>query len=172
MSPAGHGTDTVRVMDGRIHPAPEAVLGRSDDTRRWAISDDAGRLWFPGLTRPEGREALRGLPPGKWQSQLVEVALPVLLSDGAGPHLLDAWGNLVLALGEHPHVEASRLALGPIGDKEQAGLVMRQGSASVWRWVARAVIDPGHRVQALDELERVGAVESLVRWLHAADAWG
>jgi len=159
-------------VEDRIQPAPDAVLGRGDDTRLWAISDPSGAPRFPGLTRPEARDALGGLPAGSWHDHLVAVALPVLLTDGAGPHLLDAEGNLVLAIADHPHLPACKLALGPLGGKDQAGLVVPVGSDALWRWIVHAVFDPAHRLSALDGLERIERREDIDGWLRDATSWG
>jgi hypothetical protein len=158
------------MQEDKIRAAPDAVLGHSDDTRRWAVRDGQGAARFPGLTRLEARAALEGLPTGAWQACLVAVALPVLLSDGAGPHLLDADGNLVLALADHPHLEALKLALGPTGAKEQVGLVASEADG-VWRWKVRSVIDPSHRVGALETLERLQDSTGFDGWLREVAAW-
>jgi hypothetical protein len=159
-------------MSDRIQPAPDAVLGRSDDTRRWAIVDAAGERRFPGVTRPEARRALGGLPRASWGAYLVAVALPVLLTDGAGPHLLDAEGNLVLALADHPHLPGCKLALGPLRGAEQAGVVEPAGAEALWRWATRAVIDPAHRAAALGALEAVIDRAQLEGWVRRAATWG
>ena len=162
--------DTVRSVDDQIQPAPDAALGRSDETRRWAIRDARGQLLFPGLTRPEAAGALTTLPADSWEDYLVAVTLPVLLTDGAGPHLVDVRGNLVLAVADHPRLAACKLALGPEGGRERIGLVAQHSSA-VWRWAAQAVLDPAHRVPALDALEDLKTRADIEGWLRDAAAW-
>ncbi|MBM3665710.1 MAG: hypothetical protein FJW92_07950, partial [Actinobacteria bacterium] len=81
--------------------APDAPLGGGDPTRRHALR--AGDLeLLPGLTRSEAESAaawMQSVPAPDRHLALAEVALPVLLTDGAGPHLLGADGALVLVLG-------------------------------------------------------------------------
>ena len=98
-----------------IREAPAAPAGSGDPTRRWALAFPDGATRFPGIARTEGQAvlaALEGVAPADWDRHLVEVTLPVLLSEGAGPHLLDAGGRLTLALGAHPALEGERVAMG------------------------------------------------------------
>ena len=115
--------------------APDAPLGGGDPTRRHAVLAD-GLVLLPGLTRPEADDACRWL--GAMASDdrplaLAEVALPVVLTDGAGPHLLDADGGLVLALGPHPALAGGRVAMGAPTPLHAVGLVTRVGGGG---WAA------------------------------------
>ena len=121
--------------------APDAPLGGGDPTRRHAVRAD-GRALMPGLTRPEAedaREWLAVVPAPDRPLALAEVALPVLLTDGAGPHLLGADGALVLVLGPHPWLQGARVAMGAPSPRHAVG--------------AQAI---GHVVRAA---EPVGAVD-------------
>jgi hypothetical protein len=158
-------------MTGATQAAPElvasegAALGSSDPTRRWALRFADGTVRFAGVTRIEGfaaAPALAGEPePGR---ALVQVTLPVVLSDGAGPHLVDADGRLVLALGPHPHVTGASVAMGEAAPDHAVGLVEPAGGGGVWRWVARARVAPEGRVAALDAIDAAADREAAARW--------
>ena len=157
-------------MSGPGQAAPElvasegAALGSSDPTRRWALRFADGSVRFPGVTRIEGfaaAAALAGEPdPGR---ALVQVTLPVVLSDGAGPHMVDAEGRLVLALGSHPHVAGASVAMGEAAPDHAIGLV-EPADGGLWRWVARARVAPEGRVAALDAIDDAPDREAAVRW--------
>ncbi len=124
------------------------------------------RVLMPGLTRPEAEAAcgwLARVHPGDRSLALAEVALPVVLSDGAGPHLLDAGGALVLALGPHPSLPGARMAMGAAPPRYVVGLVRAIGDGG-WIWVARAEVDEADRVAALDELDAVEDRTALSSW--------
>ena len=158
-------------MSGPGQAAPElvasdgAALGSSDPTRRWALRFADGSVRFAGVTRIEGfavAPALAGAPdPAR---ALVQVTLPVVLSDGAGPHLVDADGRLVLALGPHPHVADASVAMGEAAPDHAVGLVEPAGDGGLWRWVARARVAPDGRVAALDALDAAPDREAAARW--------
>lgn len=158
-------------MSDPIQAAPElvasggAALGSSDPTRRWALRFPDGAVRFAGVTRIEGfaaAEALAGEPdPGR---ALVRVTLPVVLSDGAGPHLVDADGRLVLALGPHPHVAGTSVAMGEAAPDHAIGLVEPAGDGGLWRWVALARVAPGGRVAALDAIDAAPDRAAAARW--------
>lgn len=145
-----------------IVDAPRALLGSADVTRRHGLRFADGVVRFAGLTRPEAdraRDALGALGPGPAGRALVEVALPAILSDGAGPHLVDADGRLILAVAAHPRVPGARVAMGamdgsvgPGGGREVIGLVRRH-DAPVWVWANRAVVPWDARIAALDALD-------------------
>jgi len=161
--------------DGLVE-APDAALGRGDPTRRWAIAHETGLGAFPGITRPEGRAALDVLVPGgQWGHCLVAVSLPVLLSDGAGPYLVDAGGALVLAVAEHPRLSGLRVGIGPLEDGiEQIGVVERAGppSDAVWCWRAVARVGAATRLAALDALDEVSEITALPDWARDVEASG
>lgn len=145
--------------------APDAPLGGGDPTRRHAVLAD-GLVLLPGLTRPEADDACRWL--GAMASDdrplaLAEVALPVVLTDGAGPHLLDADGGLVLALGPHPAIAGALVAMGAPTPLHAVGLVTRVGGGG-WAWLARARVADSGRVDALDGLEAVVDASGLRSW--------
>jgi hypothetical protein len=138
-----------------VAPAPDAPLGGGDPTRRWGLAGPDGVVRFPGVTRLEADEAaaaLAGEPPARWPSALVEVALPVLLSDEAGPHMVDVEGRLVLGLGAHPGLTGATVAMGEVGAGVRVGALRRGGRGRVWWWVAWADVGRELRVVALDEL--------------------
>jgi len=158
-------------VTGPRQAAPElvacegAALASSDPTRRWALRFPGGRDRFAGVTRIEGfavAEALAGeADPDRI---LVQVTLPVVLSDGAGPHLLDTDGRLVLALGAHPHIAGASVAMGEAAPAHAIGLVERAGDGPLWRWVARARVAPADRVTALDALDAAADRAAAERW--------
>jgi hypothetical protein len=154
----------------RIVAAPEADLGRTDPTRRWALSGPEGELRFPGVTRPEAAEALPGLDAasGPWSDLLLVVRLPVLLSDGAGPHLIDHAGRLVLPVADHPRLSGARVAMGPCEEEEQIGIVAPEAAASgVWRWIGRAQVASADRLRTLEEIDALADARDLRRWAPA-----
>ncbi|MGE0026730.1 MAG: hypothetical protein AB7O78_02040 [Thermoleophilia bacterium] len=158
-------------MSDPAQAAPElvasegAALGGSDPTRRWALRFADGAVRFTGVTRTEGfaaAEALAGEPDP--DRVLVQVALPVVLSEGAGPHLVDADGRLVLALGPHPTVAGTSVAMGEAAPDHAIGLVEPAGDGGLWRWVARARVTPGERVAALDAIDAAPDRAAADRW--------
>ena len=125
-----------------------------------------GLVLLPGLTRPEADDAcrwLRAMAGDDRPLALAEVALPVVLTDGAGPHLLDADGGLVLALGPHPAIADALVAMGAPTPLHAVGLVTRVGGGG-WAWMARARVPDSGRVDALDELEAVVDAPGLRSW--------
>jgi hypothetical protein len=148
-------------------PAPDAPAGLSDATRRWALAFPDGALRFAGITREEAaavQAALAGGPPGRWDRALVEVVLPVIVSDGAGPYLLDATGRITLALGAHGALPGLRVAMGEPRPRHRVGLVRPTGEARVWEWAWDAEVDPEMRVAALDALDGVADAEGADGW--------
>lgn len=145
---------------------PDAPAGGADPTRRWALAFSDGRERFPGIARTEA-DLLLAAPPapaGEWDGLLVRVALPVVLSDGAGPHLLDAGGRLVLALGAHPRLPGASLAMGEARPDHRVGLVAPVGDGGLWRWLADDVVASAGRVAALDALDALGPGDDLRGW--------
>lgn len=150
-----------------IVAAPDAPLGRSDHTRRWALRFPDGTERFPGIIRPEGEEAtgvLGAMAPGAWDAALIRVRLEVLLTDGAGPHLVSADGTLVLVLGAHPAMPDLRVAMGqPDGASHHLGLT-RELAGGVWGWFADARVPGTARIPALDELAATVSVADVEGW--------
>lgn len=149
--------------------APDAPLGGGDPTRRYALGT-GGTTVMPGLTRPEAEAAaewLADVPVADRPLALAEVALPVLLSDGAGPHLLGADGALVLVLAAHPRLAGMHVAMGAPSPGHAVGAVrpLRDGG---WVWMARAEVADDRRVAALDALDAVADAAALAAW---ADEW-
>lgn len=143
--------------------APGAPLGAGDFTRRWALATPAGPR-FAGLTRPEADVAgarLREVPD--LTGVLVAVTLDAMLTDGAGPHLLDAEGRVVIALGPHPALDGVSVAMGPSGGGRRVGVVADEGDG-VWRWRAVADVDEQQAVVALDALAAVTHTAGLEAW--------
>lgn len=158
-------------MNVDVVDAPGAPLGVADVTRRYALAFSDRTTRFPGLTRPEGQSAaavLAGVPPSDWSALLVVVVLPVLLSDGAGPHLLDSAGRLVLAVGPHPGFDGARIAMASLDPADVGGAttvgVARPVAGPVWTWQARAAVPPERRVASLDELDAVKTASGLSAW--------
>jgi hypothetical protein len=122
---------------------------------------------FPGVTRPEGEAAapwLAALAPPEWDRALVPIVLPVVLSDGAGPYLLDAEGRLILAVAPHPRIADARLAMGPAEPRHPIGLVRQAPGGGGWRWLARAEVAPERRLEALDALDALDAEAEVEVW--------
>jgi hypothetical protein len=146
--------------------APGAGLGRADVTRRWALVR-GGPARFAGLTRPEGEAAaawLAALTDAEWELALVPIALPVVISDGAGPYMLDAGGRLILAVADHPRVADARVAMGPAEPDHPIGAVRAAPGGAGWRWLARADVAPELRLEALDALDAAADEAALERW--------
>jgi hypothetical protein len=148
--------------------APDAPAGRADPTRRWALAFPDGIARFAGVTRPEAERsapALGELAPGTVARALVEVELPVLMADGAGPYLLDHEGRLTLAIAAHPAIAGAAVAMGEPRAGHRLGLV-RAARDGVWRWLGVAEVAPGERVAALDELDALPDEASVAHWEH------
>lgn len=159
---------TVRVSDPgvTIEPAPTAMLGRSDVTRRWAMRVTDGSSRFSGVTRVEAERAassLATLAPDDLDRALVRVELGVVLSEGAGPYLVDAVGGLVLVVGSHDALSDLSVAIGEARPDHDIGLVAALGSG-VWIWRAMATIAPVDRVAALDGLAECGDLVAVHEW--------
>jgi hypothetical protein len=158
-------------VTGPDQAAPElvacegAALGSSDPTRRWGLRFRDGTVRFAGITRIEGvaAAAALGADPDPDRA-LVQVTLPVVLSDGAGPHLVDADGRLVLVLGPHPHIAGASVAMGEAAPDHALGLVEAAGVGGVWRWVARARVAPEGRIAALDAIDAAPDRQAAARW--------
>jgi hypothetical protein len=142
--------------------APSAPLASGDPTRRHGVEVD-GAVLFPGLTRPEADAVAGWLGAAHAPEQvLVPVEIGVVLSDGAGPHLLDAHGALVLVLGPHSHVAGAHVAMGAPSPLHAIGAVEDHGTHWVWR--ARRDVPEPDRVEALDSLDACRDAEALVGW--------
>jgi hypothetical protein len=150
--------------------APDAPAGSGDPSRRWALAlaGECGR--FPGITRIEAAAAapvIHALTPGRRAEALVEVVLAVVLTEGAGPYLLDVEGRITLVLGPHPTLEGVHLAMGEPRPDHSIGLV-RRVEGVVWEWVVRSRVAPARRVQALEELDAVVDLAEAAGWEHAS----
>jgi hypothetical protein len=158
-----------------LREAPAAPAGSGDPTRRWALDFPDGALRFPGIARTEAQAVippLEALDSADWDRALVEVSLPVLLSEGAGPYLLDAAGRVTLALGPHPALEGERVAMGEPAPGHRVGLV-RRVDGRLWRWTVDAEVAPADRVEALDGLDAAADAEAARAWQeHARRASG
>jgi hypothetical protein len=154
----GQGAPELVASDG-------APLGSSDPTRRWALRFPDGTVRFPGVTRVEGFAAAGALAAAADPDRaLVQVTLPVVLSDGAGPHLVDADGRLVLALGPHPRIGGAAVAMGEAAPHHAIGLVEPLAQAPLWRWIVRAWVAPADRVAALDALDAAADRAAAEAW--------
>ena len=149
-----------------LRDAPSAPAGSGDPTRRWALDFPDGRARFPGVARTEAQAVVPDLErtdPADWDACLVEVALPVVVSEGAGPYLLDAAGRITLALGPHPSLADRLVAMGEPAPDHRIGLV-RRVAGRLWRWEADAEVEPARRVEALDRLHQVADAAAAARW--------
>ncbi len=152
----------------RIVPADDAALGSGDPTRRWALADRRGAVRWPGLTRNEAEAlaaALSAAGTVDLDATLGQVELGVVLSDGAGPYLVDADGVLVLAVAAHPRLDGLAIAMATTDtDHARIGVVRPRAVPAGWEWVARAGCAPADRIRALDELAATGSPEGLRQW--------
>jgi hypothetical protein len=149
-----------------LEPAPTATLGRTDATRRWAMRFPDGELRFAGTTRVEADHAgatLEALAGPDLARALVRVELGVVLSDGAGPYLVDVDGALVLVVGSHGASSDVSVAISEAAPDHDIGLVAPLGSG-VWIWRAVAAVAPGQRVMALDQLADCGDLLAAQGW--------
>ncbi len=144
--------------------APDAPLGAGDLTRRWALETPAGPR-FPGLTRPEAEGAgVRLRDVVDLSGVLVAVTLDAMLTDGAGPHLVDGDGRVVIVLGPHPVLTGVSVGMGPSdGDGRRVGVVADEGGG-VWRWRAVADVPESQAIAALDRLAAVARTADLRAW--------
>ena len=113
-----------------------------------------GELRFAGTTRVEADHAgatLEALAAADLARALVRVELGVVLSDGAGPYLVDAHGAIVLVVGSHEASSDVSVAISEAVPDHDIGLVAPLGSG-VWIWRAVATVTPAQRVAALDQL--------------------
>lgn len=152
--------------------APGAPAAGGDPTRRWAIRFPDGRDRLAGITRVESERLLPLVseePPDRWDDLLAEVVLPVVLSDGAGPHLIDAAGGLVLVLAAHAALPGASLAMGQPAPDHRVGAVVPIAPGRLWRWRVVVSVDPARRVACLDELDAVPDDLALSAW---AGRWG
>ena len=157
--------------DIAIVAAPRAPAGSGDPSRRWTLAFPDGIERFAGVTRLEGEAvvpALAALGADRWEGALVEVTLAVLLTEGAGPYMLDASGRITLVLGPHPALPGVHLAMGEPSPNHRIGLVRRRVDGPVWEWVVRSDVAPDRRVGALDDLDAVTDLVGAGEWERAA----
>jgi hypothetical protein len=149
-----------------LREAPSAPAGSGDPTRRWALDFPDGTTRFPGVARTEAQAVVADLgriDPGDWDRCLVEVALPVVLSEGAGPYLLDAAGRITLALGHHQSLAERLVAMGEPAPDHRIGLV-RRVAGRLWRWEVDAEVEAAGRVEALARLDAAADDGAARRW--------
>lgn len=155
----------------RVVAAPRAPAGSGDASRRWALEFPDGGERFAGVTRLEAGAAVPALiamGADRWDDGLVEVVLAVVLSEGAGPYLIDALGRITLVLGPHPVIAGAHLAMGEPSPGHRVGLVRRRADGPVWHWLARREVPPAERVAALDGLDAVTGLAGAREWEDAA----
>lgn len=148
-------------------PAPDAPAGGADPTRRHGLLFPDGRVRHAGVARHEAEAVIAGLSacsPEDWGRLLIEVTLPVVLSDGAGPYLIDAEGRVTLALAAHPRIRRARVAMGAPSPGHRVGAVAATETPRLWQWLADAVVPPDRRVAALTALDEAGDELDLLRW--------
>jgi len=160
----------------QIIPANDAALGSGDPTRRWALADHRGAVRWPGLTRNEADAlavALSVSDPADADAVLGQVELGVVLSDGAGPYLLDADGVLVLVIDAHPRVDGVAIAMANTAtDRVRIGAVRPLAAAGGWQWLARTGCAAVDRIRALDELAAATTTAGLREWHQTWNARG
>ncbi len=140
-----------------------APLAAGDPTRRFAV-DVAGTPFFPGLTRPEAEDVCAWVGDGNNPVRaLVLVELGMFLSDGTGPHLLDASGALVLVLGPHSQVGGALVAMGALSPLHAMGAV-GQLATGRYRWIVRRDVSEAARVVVLNALDACGDYKALLAW--------
>ncbi len=139
-----------------------APLAAGDPTRRFAV-DVAGTPFFPGLTRPEAEAVCAWVGDGNPVRALVLVELGMFLSDGTGPHLVDASGALVLVLGPHSQVDGALVAMGALSPLHAVGAVEKMAPGR-YRWIVRRDVSEAARVGVLDALDACGDHEALLAW--------
>lgn len=162
----GGGVQRVPDEQPQVVAAPAAALGSTDVTRRWAVRCGDGRDRWPGLTRTEADAAVRAAAGSqRWDELLIRVELGVVLSDGAGPYLLDADGTLILVVAAHPAFASRGVAMGQAGPQlVRIGVVAPATSGRHWIWCARSDVPVARRVAALDALDRAGTDAEVAEW--------
>jgi len=150
---------------------PDARLGASDVTRRWGMQRPDGRIGWPGITAVEGDRAARGCDScasSTFDDALVCIDLGVVLSDGAGPYLLDADGVLVLIVAQHPALIACHIALGQYDDgRFRIGVVRDCAMNGWWRWEGYRDVSMDEQIAALDACHALASDQDLTRWADA-----
>lgn len=155
-----------------------STMSAADPTRSQGIGLGSGtRARFPGLTVAEAERVGRDLDvepesdiAATLERTLVRIDLPAVLSDGAGPHLLDADGHLTLALGVHPKIDGTRVVMGEPHPEHAVGLVTPisdEEPSFLWRWLGRRDVSPADRVRALDEIHDLASIEAVMAWASA-----
>ena len=150
-----------------IVPASHSRLGGSDHTRRWALQAPGGPPRFAGVTRPEADGArgwLGALDDHDMDDVLVPVQLEVVMSDGAGPYMLDAAGNLILRVGDHPIIPGCSIAMGEVDTAmvRLGAVVDRRPEGFVW--IASRTVSHASRVGELDRLAACSGSGDLHSW--------
>jgi hypothetical protein len=147
--------------------ADDAALGSGDVTRRWAVADHDGIVRWPGVTRVEADAMCAALTRRADPSvnALAHVELGVVLSDGAGPYLVDADGCLVLVIDEHPARRDWHIAMGNVAtDRVRLGVARPEARGIMWEWCARAEVAAPDRIVALDGLAACDDDATLQEW--------
>lgn len=154
---------------------PDAALGAGDPTRRWGVRCPDDRVRWPGVTRFEAvglvqaGSALAATP----DDVLAQVDLGVVLSDGAGPYLVDADGLLVLVVDVHPVLAGLHVAMGQPGPEwARIGAVRPLGSGGCWSWVCRADVPVSARIAVLDLLVAADGDAALQAWVARTNSAG
>ncbi len=163
-------------------------LTAGDPTRNRGIrSGSGGDVRFAGLTAGEADRAVRAIEGtgddagGSPLSELphlerflVKVDLAAILTDGAGPHLLDDRGHLAIVVADHPQLAGTMIVMGEPHPEHTIGLVAPDSgsdrSAFVWRWIGRRDVAPADRIRALDDLDGLEAVEEVAAWVEGGPA--
>jgi hypothetical protein len=145
-----------------------SALSGVDPARRYGLAVGGRAMIFGGLGHDEAEEvaaALAALGPDRPPAGvLIEVALPIILSDGAGPHLVDVDGRLTLAVADHPTIPGARVAIGSPNPRQRIGVVRRLEPAPLWEWLAVREVPEAARIVTLDEVDRLVDERDATRW--------
>lgn len=151
----------------RVVEAPAAPAGSGDPSRRWALAFPDGGERFAGVTRPEAQAALPALVAlgaDGWDDGLVQVTLPVVLTEGAGPYLIDARGRITLVLAPHPAIPGAHLAMAEPVPEHRIGVARRRADGPVWEWIARRDVPAEERVAALEGADALTGLGEAREW--------
>jgi hypothetical protein len=149
-------------VTSEVVAVPDAPLGAADATRRWGVRCPDAKVRWPGVTRPEAAALVARVTAGAFAPDelLIQVDLGVVLSDGAGPYLVDADGLLVLVVDAHPVLAGLHIVMGQPGPERA-----RIGAC-------RADVPAAARIAALDALVGADREGALQAWAVRANSAG
>jgi len=162
-------------VTSEVVAVPDAPLGAADATRRWGVRCPDAKVRWPGVTRPEAAALVARVTAGAFAPDelLIQVDLGVVLSDGAGPYLVDADGLLVLVVDAHPVLAGLHIVMGQPGpERARIGAVRPLGTTTCWSWGCRADVPAAARIAALDALVGADREGALQAWAVRANSAG